>query len=97
MLWQKEREAFEEIQRTGLIECKTPGEIRNRFSDVIGYDDIKTKIRRKAEYISYNEDEKLRFENFGLEISKGTLLYGPPGNAKSMLAEAVAGEFGFYF
>ena len=86
----KEREAFEEIQRTGLIECKTPGEIRNRFSDVIGYDDIKTKIRRKAEYISYNEDEKLRFENFGLEISKGTLLYGPPGNAKSMLAEAVA-------
>lgn len=93
----KEREAFEEIQRTGLIECKTPGEIRNRFSDVIGYDDIKTKIRRKAEYISYNEDEKLRFENFGLEISKGTLLYGPPGNAKSMLAEAVAGEFGFYF
>lgn len=93
----KEREAFEEIQRTGLIECKAPGEIKNRFSDVIGYDNIKTKIRRKAEYISYNEDEKLRFENFGLEISKGTLLYGPPGNAKSMLAEAVAGEFGFYF
>ena len=70
----KEREAFEEIQRTGLIECKTPGEIKNLFSDVIGYDDIKTKIRRKAEYISYNEDEKLRFENFGLEISKGTLV-----------------------
>lgn len=93
----KEREAFEEIQRTGLIECKTPGEIRICFSDVIGYDDIKTKISRKAEYISYNEDEKLRFENFGLEISKGTLLYGPPGNAKSMLAEAVAGEFSFYF
>ncbi|MDY6349120.1 MAG: AAA family ATPase [Selenomonas sp.] len=74
-----------------------PSENKLHLNDVIGYDDLKEKIGLQVRYIRANEVEKNRYTAYGIEPQKGVLLYGPPGNGKSMLAKAIAGENNFYF
>ena len=75
----------------------TPSQNNIRFDNIIGYDDLKESIGLQAEYIMADEQEKRNYREYGVTPQKGVLLYGPPGKAKSMLAQAVAGEYGFYF
>lgn len=64
-----------------------------RFSDVIGMEGPKQEI---SEIVDYLRDPE-RFSALGARAPKGVLLYGPPGNGKTLLAKAVAGEAGVAF
>ena len=59
-----------------------------RFSDVAGEDEAKENL---AEIVDYLHDPK-KYEDIGASMPKGSLLVGPPGTGKTMLAKAVAGE-----
>lgn len=64
-----------------------------RFADVAGAGEAK---RRLAEVLAWMRDpEALR--RLGIRLPSGILLEGPPGNGKTLLARATAGEAGLPF
>lgn len=65
-----------------------------KFSDLKGMEEIKRNLRATLIYpFVYKELSR----EFGMNLSGGVLLYGPPGNGKTLLAEAIAGEAGISF
>lgn len=65
-----------------------PGEIAIRFTDVAGANKAKEALLEVIEFLKNPE----KFKNMGAHIPKGILLAGEPGNGKTLLARAVAGE-----
>lgn len=60
-----------------------------RLADVAGLDDVKQELREKViEPFLHPE----LYERFKVKIGGGILMYGPPGNGKTYIAKAVAGE-----
>lgn len=63
-----------------------PGTLR--LIDVAGQDGPKHELAEVVDYLKAPS----RFTALGARAPRGVLLYGPPGNGKTMLAKAVAGE-----
>ncbi len=63
------------------------------FDDVAGIDEAKEEL---YEIIEFVKDPK-KYTRLGGRIPKGVLLTGPPGNGKTLLARAIAGEAGVPF
>lgn len=63
------------------------------FDDIAGLDEVKEDL---MDVVSYMRDPA-PYERMGAKITKGILLSGPPGNAKTMLAKAFAKESGAAF
>ena len=72
--------ALREIQ----IQAPTVG-----WDDIGGLDEVKRQLREGIELPLQNPDA---FKRLGIRPAKGFLLFGPPGNGKTLLAKAVARE-----
>ena len=60
-----------------------------KLDDVAGLDDVKEELREKViEPFLHPE----LYERFKVKVGGGILMYGPPGNGKTFVAKAVAGE-----
>ena len=72
---------------------KTRWELRQKptekLDDVAGLDDVKQELREKViEPFLHPE----LYERFKVRVGGGILMYGPPGNGKTFVAKAIAGE-----
>jgi cell division protease FtsH len=63
------------------------------FADVAGVDDAKAELGEIVQFLK----NPVYFSRLGGQLPKGVLLSGPPGNGKTLLARAIAGEAGVPF
>ena len=66
---------------------------KKTFKDVAGCEEEKEELREIVEFLKNPK----KFTEMGARVPKGVLLVGPPGNGKTLLAKAVAGEANVQF
>lgn len=65
-----------------------PSTIKEKFTSVAGADDAKEELEDMVDFLKNPK----KYERLGAKITRGCLLVGAPGNGKTLLARAVAGE-----
>ena len=87
------REALSEVAPSGLREVSV--EVPNvRWDEVGGLERIKAALK---ETIAWPLSQPHLFEQIGLQPPRGILLYGPPGNGKTLLVKALASQSNLNF
>ncbi|MBM3887091.1 ATP-dependent zinc metalloprotease FtsH, partial [Candidatus Dependentiae bacterium] len=66
----------------------SPNQVTVTFKDVAGVQDAKEDLKEIVDFLK----NPAKFERLGAKIPRGVLLSGAPGNGKTLLAKAVAGE-----
>jgi cell division protease FtsH len=64
-----------------------------RFTDIRGADEVVNGLKELLDFLKSPE----RFQNAGVEVERGLVLYGESGTGKSSVARALAGEAGVPF
>lgn len=65
-----------------------PSTIKEKFSSVAGATEAKEELQDVVDFLKNPE----KYKRLGAKITRGALLVGEPGNGKTLLARAVAGE-----
>lgn len=67
--------------------------VKITFEDVAGIDEAKAELEEVVDFLKSPQ----KFQRLGGKIPRGVLLVGAPGNGKTLLAKAIAGEAGVPF